>query len=60
MIKKDVFVFQMHQCVCMGYKLVYIYIYILIDKAKKNPIRYQIRIQMESNFAPCVPSNLSF
>ena len=38
----------------------YIYIYILIDKAKKNPIRYQIRIQMESNFAPCVPSNLSF
>ena len=33
----------------------YIYIYIEV-KLRENPIR----IQLESNFAPCVPSNLSF
>ena len=26
----------------------------------ENPIRFQIRIQLESNFAPHVPFNLSF
>ena len=32
-----------------------LYIYIEV-KLRENPIR----IQLESNFAPCVPSNLSF
>ena len=27
---------------------------------RENPIRFQIGIQLESNFAQCVSSNLSF
>ena len=37
---------------------IYIYIYIEV-KLRENPIRFQIRIQLESNFASCVPYNLS-
>ena len=36
---------------------IYIYIYI---KLKENSIKFQIGIQLESNFAPHVPSNLIF
>ena len=45
------------------YKLVYIYIYIYIKKIPKlreNLIRFQIGIQLDPNFVPCIPSNLSF
>ena len=38
---------------------IYIYIYIYI-KLKENSIKFQIGIQLESNFAPHVPSNLIF
>ena len=37
-----------------------IYIYILIGKTKKNPIRFKIGIQLEYNFASRVSSNVSF
>ena len=37
-----------------------IYIYIYIIKPRENPIRFQIGIKLESDFTPCVPSNLSF
>ena len=29
-------------------------------KQRKNPIKFQIEIQLEFNFAPCVLSNLKF
>ena len=29
-------------------------------KLRENPITFQIGIQLESNFAPCVSFNLSF
>ena len=29
-------------------------------KLRENPIRFQIGIQLESNFAPRIPSNRSF
>ena len=38
---------------------IYIYIYIEV-KLRENPIRFQIRIQLESNFMPRVTSNLNF
>ena len=40
--------------------MIYIYIYIYQAKMKENPIKFQIGIQLESNFVPRVASNLSF
>ena len=43
------------------YIYIYIYIYIIIGKIeKKNPIRFQIGIKLESDFMPCVPSKSKF
>ena len=40
---------------------IYIYIYIYIQvKLSENSIRFQIGIQLESNFVSRVPSNLNF
>ena len=37
-----------------------IYIYIYKTMPRENSIRFQIGIQLESNFMPCISSNLSF
>ena len=39
-------------CVCVSVRV--------CAKLRENPIRFQIMIQLESNFPPCVSSNLSF
>ena len=41
-------------------KIVQIYIYIKYVKLRENLIIFQIGIKIESNFTPCVPSNLNF
>ena len=42
------------------YMCVYVCVCVLIGKTKKNSIRFQFWIQLESNFAPHVPSNQNF